>query len=85
MESLLVADNLDSDGFTRTIIAAMQYLTEGTFAQGIDDLVTIRKMVVYYNLVVAAVVVIAMVVVGVLHRGLFFLASSTNEVHGRIV
>ena len=63
MEPLLVTDDLDGHGLARAVITAVKHLAERAFAEGIDNLISVREMIVCDDLVVAAIVIVPVVVV----------------------
>ena len=80
MKPLLIPYDLDRHRLARAMISAVQYLTEGSFAKSVNNLITVRKMIPEDNKVVATLIVISVVVSGVLQSGGLLVALSTNEV-----
>lgn len=81
MKAFLVADDLDSDGFTSAVIATVEHLTKGALAQGVYDLIAISQVVVIDDQIVASLVVVPKVVRRFVRvRGLL-LAIRANIIH----
>lgn len=85
METLLVPNNLNGHRMPSAMIATVQHLSERAFTKGIDDLVTIVKVVPNDNLVVASVVVISVVVSRDIESGVMLLAGSAEVVHRGVI
>lgn len=62
MESLLVADDLDSNNSTFFMVNASHDLAETALAQNVNDLIPIRQMIAHHNIVVAALIIVAEIV-----------------------
>ena len=85
METFLVPNNLNGHGFASAMITTVQYLSEGTFAQGVDHLVPVCEMILVDNKIVASVIVITMIVGRVVASCRFLVASCPDVVDIGIV
>lgn len=68
VESLLVANDFDSDHVSSLVISALQNLTERTFSENVDNLVAIVEVIVRNQEVIASLIVISVVVCRMLFR-----------------
>jgi hypothetical protein len=68
MESLLVANDFDRNGLTRTMVATMQYLPERTLTKCIDDLVPVGQVIVMMYYVVSTIIIITVIICRMLTR-----------------
>lgn len=62
MESLFIANDLDSHRFSSAVVTAIEHLTERTFSKSIDNLVPISKVIMIDNKVIATFIVISVVI-----------------------
>lgn len=85
VEPLLVADDLDRNRLASLMVPAIQDLTERTLTERIHDLITVSKMIVVDNEIVATLVVVTEVIGGEIRMSLFLLAACTDAEHLRIV
>ncbi len=85
MKTLFVPDYLDCHGLSRTMVAAMQNLTEGAFPQGIHYLVTIRQVITMNDEIVSPVIIIAMVVCWIVEQSLIFETIIADVIYGWII
>lgn len=85
VESFFVANDLDRDHVSRLVIAALKNLAERAFAEDVDDLVAIVKMIVRDEKVVTPLVIVSVVVCRVLLRRGLLLAVRPNEVDLAVV
>lgn len=85
MKTLLVPNYLDCHGLSRTMVAAMQNLTERAFPQGIHHLVTIRQVITMDDEIVSPFIIIAMVVCRIVEQSLIFETIIANVIYGRII
>ena len=66
LEFLLVPDNFDGHDLSCLVIHAFQCLSERAFAQEIDDLESVRDLILEYDIVIASFVIVTAVVLMVL-------------------
>ena len=85
VESLFVTDNLDSDGFARAVIPALENLAKRALTESINDFVAIRKVIPDNHQVVASFVVVTIVVGRAVPCRLLLFAASTDAIHILIV
>ena len=62
METLLIPNDFDGHRLASAMIAAMQYLSKRTFAQGVDHLVPICKMIAVNNQIVTSFIVVTVII-----------------------
>ena len=85
VKPLLVPNDLNCDRRSRGMISAVQHLTERPLPKAVHDFVTVSKMVMIDDEIVATFVVVAIVVRRPLWMGTFLLATGSDMVHRRIV
>lgn len=62
VETLLVADNLDSDRFARLVVSALNDLPERALAKDPNDFVSIREVIVRNNQVITPLIIVSVIV-----------------------
>jgi hypothetical protein len=62
METLLIANDLDSNHISSLVISALQNLTERTFSEDVDNLVAVVEVIVRNEEIIASLIVISVVV-----------------------
>lgn len=81
VEPFLVSNDLDRHRFARTMVPTVQYLSERSLSQRVNDLISISQVIVVNDLIIASVVVIPMVICIVAESGHDLFAMGANEVH----
>jgi hypothetical protein len=85
MEAFLIPNNLDSHGFTSSMITTIQDLSEGSFAKRIDDLVTICKVIMMNHLIVSSVVIVPEIVSRIINSSEFLGTPGADTINRGIV
>ena len=62
MESLFIANDLDSHRFSGTVVTTIKHLTERTFSESVDNLISISKVIMVDNKVIASIIIISVVI-----------------------
>lgn len=80
METLLIADDLNRDGFACLVISTVQYLTKRTLAQSIHDFIAVSEVITIDHLVIAALVIVTEVIDDNVRMCLLLLTPRTDAI-----
>lgn len=67
------------------MIAAVEYLAEGTFTKRVDDFVSEGQVIMHDDLIISTLVVVAVVISRIVQRSRVLRALATNIVHAWVI